>query len=46
MKRKIILVGADNHAESSINLIESTNDFKIVGLTDIKKRGNLLNYKL
>ena len=46
MKRKIVLIGAGGHAKSCINLIERTNDFKIVGLTDIKKRGNLLNYKL
>jgi len=46
MKRKIILVGAGGQAKSSINSIESTNDSKIVSLTDTKKRGYLLNYKI
>ena len=46
MKRKIILVGAGGHAKSCINLIERINDFKIIGLTDSKKRGYLLNYKI
>ena len=46
MKRKIVLVGAGGHAKSCINLIERINDFKIIGLTDNKKRGYLLNYKI
>ena len=46
MKRKIVLIGAGGHAKSCINLIERLNDFKIIGLTDSKKRGYLLNYKI
>ena len=46
MKRKIVLIGAGGHAKSCINLIEKLNDFKIIGLTDSKKRGYLLNYKI
>tara|TARA_B100001057_G_scaffold52754_1_gene46926 strand:- start:8689 stop:9267 length:579 start_codon:yes stop_codon:yes gene_type:complete len=46
MKRKIVLVGAGGHAKSCINLIERINEFKIIGLTDSKKKGYLLNYKI
>ena len=46
MKRKIILVGAGGHAKSCINLIEKVNNFNIIGLTDSKKKGYLLNYKI
>ena len=45
MKRKIVLIGAGGHAKSCINLIEKINNFKIIGLTDSKKR-YLLNYKI
>ena len=46
MKRKIVLVGAGGHAKSCINLIEKINEFKIIGLTDSRKKGYLLNYKI
>ena len=46
MKRKIVLIGAGGHAKSCINLIEKINNFKIIGLTDSKKKGYLLNYKI
>ena len=46
MKRKIVLIGAGGHAKSCINLIEKINNFKIIGLTDNKKKGYLLNYKI
>lgn len=46
MKKKIILVGAGGHAKSCINLIEKINEFKIIGLTDLKKNGYVLNYKI
>ena len=46
MKRRIVLIGAGGHAKSCINLIERLNEFKIIGLTDSKKRGYLLNYKI
>jgi len=46
MKKKIILIGAGGHAKSCINLIEKNNEYKIVGLTDSKKNGYLLNYKI
>ncbi len=46
MKKKIVLIGAGGHAKSCINLIERINEFKIIGLTDSKKKGYLLNYKI
>ena len=42
MKRKnIILIGAGGHATSCIDVIESTNKYKIVGLIDNKKTNYL-----
>ena len=32
MKKKIILIGAGGHAESCIDVIESTNKYEIIGL--------------
>lgn len=34
MKRKIILIGGGGHCRSSIDVIESTNEYKIVGIVD------------
>tara|TARA_B100000767_G_C19764083_1_gene536604 strand:- start:294 stop:887 length:594 start_codon:yes stop_codon:yes gene_type:complete len=36
MKKKIILIGAGGHAESCIDVIESTNKYKIIGLVGTK----------
>ncbi|MBD3637735.1 MAG: acetyltransferase [Crocinitomicaceae bacterium] len=33
-KHKIILIGGGGHCESSIDVIESTNEYKIVGIVD------------
>lgn len=42
MKRKnIILIGAGGHTTSCIDVIESTNEYKIVGLIDNEKKNYL-----
>ena len=42
MKRKnIILIGAGGHATSCIDVIETTNKFKIIGLIDKKNKNYL-----
>lgn len=47
MKKKIILVGSGGHAISTINLIESNKQFKIVGIVDqAKKMKKLLGYPI
>ena len=46
MKKKIILVGAGGHAKSCIDVINSTNIFKIIGFIDNKKKGKFENYKI
>ena len=38
MKKKIILIGSGGHMASTINLIESNNQFKIIGIIDKYKR--------
>ena len=38
MKKKIILIGSGGHTASTINLIESNNQFKIIGIIDKYKR--------
>ena len=37
-KKNIILIGAGGHATSCIDVIETTNKFKIIGLIDKKKK--------
>ncbi len=47
MKKKIILVGSGGHATSTINLIESNDQFKIIGIVDkVKKIKKLLGYPI
>ena len=48
MKKNIILFGAGGHSYSCIDVIESLNNYKIVGLVDNKKKKNtkILNYKI
>jgi len=48
MKRDIVIIGSGGHACSLIDLIESTNKFKIIGITCNKKRigNNYLGYKI
>ena len=47
-KNKIILLGAGGHANSSIDVIESTKEYEIIGLFDhmLKKGTNILGYPI
>ena len=42
---KIILIGAGGHAKSCIDVIKSTNNYKILGMLD-KKKGNFGKIKI
>ena len=46
--KKIILIGAGGHAKSCIDVIESTNQYEIIGLFDIKEKigEKLFNYPI
>lgn len=48
MKEEIILVGGGGHCKSCIDVIESTNKFKIKGIIDIpnEKNKQILGYKV
>ena len=41
--KKIVLIGAGGHCKVIIDIIKSTNEYQIVGITDKSTRGNLLN---
>ena len=45
-KKKLIIIGSGGHAESCIDVVESTKKFSIKGLIDIKKNIVLNNYKV
>ena len=48
-KKKIILIGGGGHCRSCIEVIESTNEFHIVGIVeDVKEKvgGNILGYPI
>ncbi|QCH26952.1 acetyltransferase [Clostridium tyrobutyricum] len=44
--KKIVLVGAGGHCKVIIDLIESLKEYDIFGITDQKKQGTILNYKI
>jgi len=46
--KKLILIGGGGHCKSCIDVIEATNEFKIVGIIDQKKRvgTSLLSYPI
>lgn len=46
--KKIILIGAGGHAKSCIDVIESTGEYKIEGLIDLKEKigQTVLNYPI
>ena len=48
MNNKIIIIGTGGHAKSVIDVIESTNDWEIIGLIGLKNDLNksLLGYKV
>ena len=48
MKKKILLIGAGGHAHSCIDVIESEDKFKIIGLIDNSKKigTKVLNYRV
>lgn len=46
MSKKIVLVGAGGHAKSLIDVIELENRFRILGLIDNAKKGDVLGYKI
>ena len=46
MKKKIILIGSGGHTISTINLINSTKKFKIVGIIDNLASVKLLGYPI
>ena len=48
MKKKILVIGSGGHASSLIDLIESTKQFKIIGIIcDKRKKGDkFLRYKI
>ena len=43
---KILLIGAGGHCKVIIDLIESLKKYEIFGVTDKKKKGTILNYKI
>lgn len=45
-KTKILIIGSGGHAKSCIELLESTNRFKIVGLIDSNKNKKIYHYKV
>lgn len=47
-KKKIILIGGGGHCKSCIDVIESTNEYEILGIIDLKEKvgQNILNYKI
>lgn len=44
--KKIVLIGAGGHCKVIIDLIESLKEYEIFGVTDKKKQGTVLNYKI
>ena len=46
MCENIVLVGAGGHAKALIDVIEQENRFRILGLIDNAKRGDVLGYKV
>ena len=44
--KKIILIGGGGHCKSCIDVIETENKYKIIGIIDKKKMKFLLNYKV
>ena len=48
MKKKIYLIGSGGHASSCIDVIESTNNFEIAGIVDLKSKigEKVLDYKV
>ena len=44
--KKIILIGGGGHCHSVIDVIESTNEYQIIGIIDNNpKKNNVLGYK-
>ena len=43
--KKIIIIGCGGHANSCIEIIENSKEFKIYGLVCDKKKENLINIK-
>jgi len=46
MKQKIILIGAGGHCGAVIDVIESTDQYEIIGIIDKKTDESKLNYKV
>ncbi|UZQ50526.1 acetyltransferase [Clostridium kluyveri] len=44
--KKIVLIGAGGHCKVIVDLIESLKEYYIFGVTDKKKWGTILNYKI
>jgi sugar O-acyltransferase (sialic acid O-acetyltransferase NeuD family) len=44
--KNIILIGAGGHCKACIDVIEKEKKYKIIGLTDSKKKNFVLNYKI
>lgn len=47
-KKQIILIGGGGHCVSCIEVVESTNEFEIVGIVDVKEKigTSILGYKI
>lgn len=41
--KKIVLIGAGGHCKVIIDIIKSTNEYEIIGITDKRLKGNILN---